>query len=332
MVDKKGGYRLPSNTAAVSCSWQCHKDRRPSSTEPGTDYATPYGSTLYAPEDGTVFDVHNSTAGGTGRYIAINFNDGNRGRALHLSQIFVKAGQKVKRGQEIGKTGASGWGREWGYGAHVHQTLWEFQGPVSYLGPNTVDFARRVGADNDNIVPASSQKTKDIQNSINRYRKAAGLKIDPLIVDGIPGPRTTAAIKAVQVFLKTKRLYDGAIDGIWGPKTNSGWNTWAKSTTQAGKPPALKYHTATVKDAASLGSGNAVKGLQKIARLYLPQKVDGLWGKNSNTGLQRFLDQNYGGSLAAWLRAKWGYVGNDQWGPQMKAALQRANAANLKSL
>lgn len=138
------GYALPSNTSYVSCSWQCHRNRPTPSTEPGTDYASAFGSPLYAVGAGRVVDVKRSNSGATGRYVTIDLDDGRRTRSLHVQEIWVSVGQRVGRGQQIGKTGASGFGSDWYYGPHVHQTLWA--GWYYAFGPNaTIDFAPYVG-------------------------------------------------------------------------------------------------------------------------------------------------------------------------------------------
>jgi len=82
-----------------------------------------------------------------------------------------------------------------------------------------------------------------------------------------------------------------------------------------------------------------VEGLQKIANIYTKgtkTKIDNKWGPLSEAGFDEFLQQKYGDShdkgLARWLRDRWGYEGNDVYGPKMKSALVRANAANNKAL
>jgi len=139
------GYHLPSNTDYVSCSWQCHKNRNPPSSEPGTDYGSAYGSPLYAAENGTCVDLKTSNSNATGRFVTIDLDDGRRVRYLHLSEIWVSVGQRVSRGQQIGKTGASGYGSDWGYGAHVHATLWPGH-YYSFCSTCTIDFALYVGS------------------------------------------------------------------------------------------------------------------------------------------------------------------------------------------
>lgn len=140
------GYHLPTNTSYVSDSWQGHQNRKPPSTEAGTDYGSGYGSPLFAPGNGRVYETKSSSSGGTGRFIAIDMDDGRRTRSLHLSEIWVSAGQRVSRGQQIGRTGASANGSDWGVGAHVHQTLWScFCYKFGCCPAPTLDFAKYVG-------------------------------------------------------------------------------------------------------------------------------------------------------------------------------------------
>jgi hypothetical protein len=92
------------------------------------------------------------------------------------------------------------------------------------------------------------------------------------------------------------------------------------------------------------GIGNTV-GLQKVARLYGSNTaLDNQFGSKSMFGFARFLRAKYGyvgndvlgpvmwRSIARWVRARYGYVGNDVPGPIMRAALQRANDANMRAL
>jgi len=140
------GYNLPTTTDWVTANHYNHCcERNPPSSEPGTDYGSAYGSPLFAPGAGTVVDISWSNGGGTGRFIAIDMDDGRRARALHLSEIWVDFGQRVGAGQQIGLTGASGWGSDWGYGAHVHQTLWDYWG-YDFCSWCTIDFELYVGS------------------------------------------------------------------------------------------------------------------------------------------------------------------------------------------
>jgi murein DD-endopeptidase MepM/ murein hydrolase activator NlpD len=137
-------YALPTPTSYVSCSHQCHQDRNPPSTEPGTDYGCGYGSNVYAPEAGRVSDLKSSNSNATGRYVTIDLDDGRRTRTLHLSSINVSVGQRVTRGQLVAKSGASGYGDDWYYGPHAHQTLWSCY-CYNFCSTCTLDFALYVG-------------------------------------------------------------------------------------------------------------------------------------------------------------------------------------------
>lgn len=81
--------------------------------------------------DGRVVDVGDSIGPATGRFVTLDLDDGNRARFLHLDSRFVGRGDRVKRGQVIALSGATGYGEEdWSWnvwetgGAHVHMTLW----------------------------------------------------------------------------------------------------------------------------------------------------------------------------------------------------------------
>lgn len=138
------GYLRPCD-ARISSTWQGHRDRSPSSSEPGTDWACAYGTPLAAAGAGRVADVKHTTTGATGRYVTIDLDDGRRVRYLHLSRISVSVGQRVTRGQIFARSGASGFGSNWGYGAHVHVTLWERHG-YSFGRNATLDFEKHLGA------------------------------------------------------------------------------------------------------------------------------------------------------------------------------------------
>jgi len=135
------GYALPTPTDFVSCSWQCHKDRNPPSSEPGTDYGCGYGSTVTAVDAGTVTYVKRDNSGAMGRVVEYLLDDGRETRTLHMSEVWVSVGQRLTRGQSVGLSGASGYGSDWYYGPHAHQTLW----PGAAWAAPTIDFAVYVG-------------------------------------------------------------------------------------------------------------------------------------------------------------------------------------------
>lgn len=122
--------------APISATWQDHKDREPPSSEPGTDYATPYGTPVGAPGDGVVTYVKHDNSGARGRVVQIWLNEGRETGALHFAAVYAWEGQRVARGDIVAISGASGYGSDWYYGPHVHDTLWD--GPA-WSGP-TIDF------------------------------------------------------------------------------------------------------------------------------------------------------------------------------------------------
>lgn len=200
------GYNLPSNTDYVSANHYNHCcERNPPSSEPGTDYASAYGSPLYAVGTGTVVDLSHSNGSGTGRYIAIDMDDGRRARSLHLSEIWVNTGDRVSQGQQIGLTGASGWGSDWGYGAHVHQTLWDYWG-YDFCAWCTIDFELYVGS----VEPGPTQRMVGPNGATRRS--------DPSTANPPAGDPLTPG---------TIGNFDGWIRG----ETVEGNNTWFRGTS-----------------------------------------------------------------------------------------------------
>ncbi|MEI6800042.1 MAG: M23 family metallopeptidase [Pseudomonadota bacterium] len=80
----------------------------------GQDLAGDYGSAIYATADGTV--TYAGWENGYGRLIKIRHIQGIETRYGHLSQIDVKVGQKISRGEKIGDMGNSGRST----GTHLH--------------------------------------------------------------------------------------------------------------------------------------------------------------------------------------------------------------------
>ncbi len=72
----------------------------------GVDFAASLGTPLYATADGVV--THAGWQSGYGRLVKIQHEFGIETRYAHLSQLRVKVGQRVSRGDRIGDMGASG--------------------------------------------------------------------------------------------------------------------------------------------------------------------------------------------------------------------------------
>ena len=99
----------------------------------GIDLVEPFGSPVYAADDGVVALVGSSSSG-YGNYVVIAHSGGLDTLYGHLSTALVKVGQAVNQGQPIGLEGSSGNST----GPHVHFELRINQRPVDptpYLPP-----------------------------------------------------------------------------------------------------------------------------------------------------------------------------------------------------
>jgi murein DD-endopeptidase MepM/ murein hydrolase activator NlpD len=99
----------------------------------GLDLAGRIGTPIYATADGLVLDPYaNSSMSGYGKVVVINHGFGYQTLYAHLSEILVKPGEKVKRGQIIGHMGSTGRSK----GPHLHYEI-HYKGtpvnPINYL-------------------------------------------------------------------------------------------------------------------------------------------------------------------------------------------------------
>jgi murein DD-endopeptidase len=115
-----------------------HQTRKPASKNPGTDYAVATGTPVKAIADGKITRVVPTFAGSGGRMVFIDFGNGYNADYLHLSRIDVTAGQVVKKGDVLGLSGASGLGKENGYGPHLHLSFRKGGQPT--MGTGNIDF------------------------------------------------------------------------------------------------------------------------------------------------------------------------------------------------
>ena len=82
---------------------------------PGIDLAGPVGTPIYATADGVVLRA-GWNSGGYGNLIEVNHGRGITTRYAHLSGLSVQAGERVTRGQQIGRMGSTGRST----GSHLH--------------------------------------------------------------------------------------------------------------------------------------------------------------------------------------------------------------------
>lgn len=72
----------------------------------GVDFSAKRGTKIYSPGDGVVLET--KYAGGYGRQITIDHGFGYVTKCAHLQSFDVRPGQKIKRGQVIGRVGNTG--------------------------------------------------------------------------------------------------------------------------------------------------------------------------------------------------------------------------------
>lgn len=107
----------PVRTAEFTSSFGVRNDPfgRGAAMHAGIDLAGPIGTPIYATADGTVVDA-GFNSGGYGNLIKVDHGRGIETRYGHLSAIGVRAGDRVKRGQLIGRMGSTGRST----GSHLH--------------------------------------------------------------------------------------------------------------------------------------------------------------------------------------------------------------------
>ncbi len=81
----------------------------------GIDLSGPVGTPIYATADGVISDA-GWNSGGYGNLVKIDHGRGIETRYGHLSKIGVLAGQRIKRGDLIGRMGSTGRST----GSHLH--------------------------------------------------------------------------------------------------------------------------------------------------------------------------------------------------------------------
>jgi murein DD-endopeptidase MepM/ murein hydrolase activator NlpD len=107
----------PVKTAEFTSGYGIRSDpfRGRAARHQGIDLAAPTGTPIYATADGIVSDAgYNS--GGYGNLVKLDHGRGIETRYGHLSAILVRDGQRVVRGQQIGRMGSTGRST----GSHLH--------------------------------------------------------------------------------------------------------------------------------------------------------------------------------------------------------------------
>ena len=99
----------------------------------GLDMAAPEGTPYYAADSGTVMYATNDGGynGGAGNWVVISHGNGIVTKYMHSSATYVRPGDFVERGQNIGAVGNTGQS----FGAHLH-----FQVEVDGVAVNPLNY------------------------------------------------------------------------------------------------------------------------------------------------------------------------------------------------
>lgn len=114
-MGKKYVWPLPQ-PLQISCSFACHKARKPPSMLPGTDYPKKVGTKVHAITGGRVITADRIDNSASGKYVTVQHGKGFYSQYLHLSTVNVKAGDQVNAGDVLGSVGSTGAST----GPHLH--------------------------------------------------------------------------------------------------------------------------------------------------------------------------------------------------------------------
>ena len=190
------------------------------------DIAASSGSPVYAAEDGTVsyvqiWDGSYDTTGmmSYGHMVEVRHADGNTTLYAHLSEINVQQGEKVVRGQRIGRVGSTGNAT----GPHLHFEVITSEGkadPAEYLWTMPGEWIMGYAADTEAGI--SPTGIGDTGKSVIHYYSLA--KDTTTTVTGSLGHLPTKAIKSGSTeypayCLEKAKLIWGNIDFTWSSFT-----------------------------------------------------------------------------------------------------------------
>ena len=154
------GYRKNPNTGAE----ELHR---------GVDIAVPTGTVVYAAHDGTVMQAAYDSY--YGNYVVITDSKGYTTKYAHMDSLNVSAGQSVKKGDTVGKSGNTGSST----GSHLHiECLYngEYYNPLFYFeaGTQTIygETPGGTGGGTGNLIPPDSYDDATVQalmTEANRY-------------------------------------------------------------------------------------------------------------------------------------------------------------------
>lgn len=123
-------WPLPAGNDRISSGfgWRIHPVTGKQQFHRGIDIPAPYGTDIYAVNDGVVVECSYNYA--DGYFITVSHGGGIASFYSHLSRYRVNVGDKVKKGQVIANVGTSGYTT----GAHLNLNIYEDGNPVDPRG------------------------------------------------------------------------------------------------------------------------------------------------------------------------------------------------------
>jgi murein DD-endopeptidase MepM/ murein hydrolase activator NlpD len=124
------GWPLRSLSVSSGFGWRTHPISGANKQHTGVDFRAALGTSVYSAEDGTVATA--GWSGGYGNLVTVNHGGGVVTYYAHLSSISVNPGERVGRGQRVGRVGSTGSST----GPHLHFEVrigGAPQNPMSYL-------------------------------------------------------------------------------------------------------------------------------------------------------------------------------------------------------
>jgi murein DD-endopeptidase MepM/ murein hydrolase activator NlpD len=146
----------------------------------GVDWATPYGTPIFASGNGVVEKV--GWEGGYGKYIRLKHNNGYETAYGHMSAYAkgMEPGKRVRQGQVIGFVGSTGMST----GAHVH---YEILVNGRFVDPMRIKLPR--GRSLEGPMMASFEKERDRLDAQMNNRGSAARVSDAASTAGVPQAR-----------------------------------------------------------------------------------------------------------------------------------------------
>ena len=142
----------------------------------GVDIAVPTGTMVHAAHDGTVMEAAYDSY--YGNYVVITDSKGYTTKYAHMDSLNVSAGQSVKKGDDIGKSGNTGSST----GSHLHiECLYngEYYNPLFYFeaGEQTIygETPGGTGGGTGNVIPPESYDDATVQTLMREANRYLGM-------------------------------------------------------------------------------------------------------------------------------------------------------------